>query len=435
MGRKRRLWCAVLITVISCGTIDMGKSTECRETEIIICAQEMTSRAADPDENIICDLTVFIFDENGILEEKKVFGRNELEGKGSFTFRTTLLKEKRYCIYACANIGKEIHAESVSELEDIRCHLAYPDEYREGIPMAGKIENAWIDDGMSEIRLALERIMAKISLRIDRGGLSDDVRMTVISARIGNCPKSARIFCSNSVSGQDECFTTGFTRTESECRILNTNIDNGISGSLTLYMLENMQGEFGGQNIQDDSEKIFGTYDSRQYTCSYIELKIDYESDSYYTSSHPLIYRFYLGESRNNLDVQRNCHYRITVIPEDDGLSENSWRVDKSGMIPADKDISFEMTPSGYIQGNVGDEIHVRCSFRPKTAEFDIGIEELEYDKSRGIYGYTIDEDGLGVKLHLESPGTGIIYMTAGEPVNEAGMLVIEVNDIKNNIT
>ena len=70
MGRKRRLWCAVLITVISCGTIDMGKSTECRETEIIICAQEMTSRAADPDENIICDLTVFIFDENGILEEK-----------------------------------------------------------------------------------------------------------------------------------------------------------------------------------------------------------------------------------------------------------------------------------------------------------------------------------------------------------------------------
>jgi hypothetical protein len=55
-------------------------------------------------------------------------------------------------------------------------------------------------------------------------------------------------------------------------------------------------------------------------------------------------------------------------------------------------------------------------------------MEELEYDNSRGIYDYNIDPDGKGVTLVLESQGTGILYMTAGDPINETGMLVIEVN-------
>ena len=93
------------------------------------------------------------------------------------------------------------------------------------------------------------------------------------------------------------------------------------------------------------------------------------------------------------------------------------------------------MSPSGYIQGHVGDKIHVRCSFRPEDAEFEIGREELEFDKERGIYDYTIDDDGHGVILTLKSPGTGIVYMTAGEPINEAGMLLIEVNETKNTIS
>ncbi len=45
-----------------------------------------------------------------------------------------------------------------------------------------------------------------------------------------------------------------------------------------------------------------------------------------------LIYRFYLGENRNNFDVRRNTWYRITVQPTGDGLSEESWRVDQGGM-------------------------------------------------------------------------------------------------------
>ena len=65
----------------------------------------------------------------------------------------------------------------------------------------------------------------------------------------------------------------------------------------------------------------------------------------------------------------------------------------------------------------------------PEDAEFDIGLEELEEDKARGIYDYRLDDDGKGLTLTMKSPGMGIIYMSAGEPINEAGILVIEVNE------
>ena len=49
-------------------------------------------------------------------------------------------------------------------------------------------------------------------------------------------------------------------------------------------------------------------------------------------------------------------------------------------------------------------------------------------DKKEGIYDFEIDEDGHGAVLTLTGPGRGLIYMEAGEPVNEAAMWIIEVN-------
>ena len=55
-------------------------------------------------------------------------------------------------------------------------------------------------------------------------------------------------------------------------------------------------------------------------------------------------------------------------------------------------------------------------------------MEYLEDDKATGIYDYVIDEDGHGVTLVLTGPGSGLIYMEAGEPVNDAALYFIEVN-------
>ena len=435
MGRIGRVWCAVLTALCSCNIYDIIHEEQICKTDITISVNELETRAADPDENKISELTLMVFDENGFLESRKTFERWELGSKTSITHSISLLKGKKYNIYACANIGLPINAKTIEELNALKFHLVYPDEYRTGLPMAGWVEGITVENQDTDIHVRLERLMAKISLNIDRGGLSEDVTMNVVSAKIGNCPRSARIFTENSVESGEECFASGFTRTESECTVLNRNIGNGLSGTISMYMLENMQGQFNSQGITDDSEKVFDTLDVRQQTCSYVELRLDYQSEQYHTLATPLLYRFYLGKDRNSLDVERNCHYHITVIPEDDGLSDDSWRVDKRGLEENSSGISFEMTPSGYIQGYVGDSIHVRCIFSPADAEFEIGLEELEFDRERGIYDYTIDPDGHGVVLTLKSPGTGIVYMTAGDPINEAGMLLIEVNNIKNTIS
>lgn len=415
-----------------CKTLEYTSDPAMTTVSIQVSGTEMQTRTADPDESLLTELTLMIFDENGFLEDKKVFSRSELRNKNGIIHNATLVKGKKYDIYACANMGMDIKAGSMEELMSLRYFLAYPDEYRDGIAMAGKVEEAVINDTSSVISLKLQRLMSKICLKIDRGGLSDDVSMNVVSVRIGNCPRSASVFESNQVKESSECFPVGFSRSGNECRILNTNTVDGISGAISLYMLENMQGNFGPSPISDDSDKVFDELDYRRNTCSYIEMDIDYTSSAYASTSKPLTYRFYLGEDRNNLDVERNCRYEITVIPEDDGLSDEGWRIDKSGLESNDTSTFFDMSPSGYIQAAVGEELHIRCSIRPESAPFDIGKEELETDRERGLYDYRIDEDGHGVVLTFKSPGMGIIYMSAGDPVNETGMLVIEITDIKN---
>ena len=437
MGRKGGIWCTLLTLTCSC---NIACSTmiqeEPRYITIHISCESLITKATDPQEDLLSDLSVLIFDEYGNLESSGFYSHADLKGNTGITFETSLLCRKEYSIYACANIGKPITAKSIKDLQDTRCHLAYPDEYREGIPMAGIAENIHIDRNSRTIKIPLKRLMAKVSLRIDRGGLSDDVKMDVRSVKIGNCPKSATIFRNNSVQGPDECFASGFTRSANECTILNRSTGNGISGTLSLYLLENMQGDFSAvHEIQNDSDKVFGENDIRKDICSYIEISLDYRSSTFYSGPRPLIYRFYLGEDMNNCDIERNCHYHITIVPEDDGLSDDGWRVDKSGLIPSPDEPYFSMEPSGFIQADIGEQIHVRCYVYPDNTPFEIGREELELDRERGIYEYEIDPDGYGVTIIPTGPGTGIVYMTAGEPVNESGMLVIEVNKSKNTIS
>ena len=77
--------------------------------------------------------------------------------------------------------------------------------------------------------------------------------------------------------------------------------------------------------------------------------------------------------------------------------------------------------------------IYISCDVFPPNTPFDIGEEDLEYDSNEGIYDYIIDEDRKGVTLKLKKPGSGMIYMEAGEPVNQAALFFIVVNKLPDN--
>ncbi len=414
----------MIILLLCLAGCSYGPETHEQEVTISFSGGNMQCRSADPDEQKISDMSLMIFDENGSAEE--CFWK---EG-GSPVFSTKLVVGKRYIFCACANFGYQVYADDIEELYDIRYHLAYPDEYSRGLPMYA-YQEVRIGGDSGEITVRLERLMAKISLRMDRSMLSDDVDMVVRSVRIGNCPRSASVFTENRTEDEDDCFPAGFSRTGVETDRLNRTSVSGLSGSVSLYMLENMQGKL-DSHIDKDSEKTFGKDDPRRDICSYIEMDVEYMSDNYHSGEKGLIYRFYLGEDRNDLNVERNCHYQITVVPEDDGLSDNSWRVDKSGLEYSGP-VGFKVHPSGYIRGNIGEKVHIWCELIPEDAPFDVGMGYMEDDKKTGIYDYVIDEDGHGATLTLTGPGRGLIYMEAGAPINDAALFVIEVNLPENS--
>lgn len=419
MGRQGRIFCIVLSALLATGcawtVMPEEKKVLCR---IAVNDGDYASKAMDPDEERISDVSIMIFDERGDAEEC-LWLQN-----GQTTTEVSLVVGKRYSFRACANFGYRTYADHIDELDETIYYMAYPDEYSQGMPMYAEIDNIRIGEDAS-VELKLQRLMAKISLRMDRRRLSEGVEMNVLGVRIGNCPKSVKVFGKNTVSSHDQCFGMGFSRDDVQTAVLNTIRQDDISGTVTLYMLENMQGDIEG-SIDSDAEKVFGEQDHRRDICSYIEMDIEYLSHEKY-SERPLVYRFYLGDSRTNLDVERNCHYMITVCPEDDGLKGDGWRVDKSGI--SDLGPTYiKPYPSQYVRGKIGDKVHIGCKVSPQNTPFDVGENYMKDDNKTGIYDYEIDPDGHGAVLTLTGPGRGWIYMEAGAPVDRGVLFVIEVD-------
>lgn len=387
---------------------------------------DYTTKSKDPEEAYIHDINLFIFDDKGNLEDARFIDSDKLTmtDKGAETsFRW--IKDKSCMAYACANFGyKMTGIENLGDLMSYRYHMAYPDEYSRGIPMSGKAKK---DKAAQSLTIPLTRMMAKISMNIDRTALAAGVQYTVRSVRIGGSPKSALAFGQSKATGNTDIFSGGFSKSFTETYNLNIDKKPGISEEISLYMLENMQGDL-LPKAKDEKDKILESSDALSEVCSYIEIKAEYRSESMYSRPDEyLVYRFYLGDGPKNFDIERNCNYHLTVKPEKDGIVENSWRVDKTGLAYYG-DAHITIYPGNYIDGHVGEKVHIWAEVTPKGCRLEFGKEELEFDKSRGIYDYKMDKDGHGVTLELKSRGSGIVYVEAGTPTSDAAMVYIEVN-------
>lgn len=383
------------------------------------------TRSMIPDEEKIHDLNMFIFNSDSTIEES--FFVNNLKESRAATLETRWLNGTECIIYACANFGFKMNGIStISQLSEYRYHLAYADEYSRGIPMSGKSMKTLVNGQTQHIDVPLIRLVSKISLDIDRSNLDPGVKFTIHSVQIGGSPKSVSIFSPSKAENTSDVFSFGFMLSDGQADMLNIDKAQGISREANLYMLENMQGEL-LPNATNEKDKILDISDDLSTLCSYVEIKAEYMSDTYQTLPKDyLIYRFYLGDSPSNFDIERNCQYKITVKPDGRGLSEDSWRIDKSGLIRYGS-ASLTINPGNYIKANVGDDVHIRADVNPEDARVEFGAEELEYDKSRGIYDYTIDNDKKGVVLHLKKRGSGLLYVEAGYPTSDSAIIAIEV--------
>ena len=279
MGRERGLYCRVLIATLlvmtGCGQISVHQEEAmCR---ITVGEDSFASKSADPDEEMISDVSIMIFDENGDAEEC-IWLKN-----GQTQVDVPLVLGKRYSFRACANFGYRTYADHIDELEEMVYYMAYPDEYSKGMPMYAVADDIKVGKDAT-VNLKLIRLMSKISLRMDRRRLSKGVQIHVTGVRIGNCPKSVKVFSPSRVNDNSQCFSMGFSRDDAQSAILNTISSDNLSGILTLYMLENMQGEM-DTPIHEDAEKVFDENDHRREVCSYVEIDMEYLSYEQYSET------------------------------------------------------------------------------------------------------------------------------------------------------
>ena len=116
---------------------------------------------------------------------------------GVVLHHTRLMQHVPYTILAAANLGYELPCRTLAEAKAYRYHLAYPDEFTPGMPMAAVLDQVSVgEDG--QFSLPLKRLMARIDLQIDRTALDQNVDFTVRSVKIGGCPSSIQLFNASS---------------------------------------------------------------------------------------------------------------------------------------------------------------------------------------------------------------------------------------------
>lgn len=404
MEPRRRFACEILslAALSACSTLPQPP-----QGEVTLTVEAPATRSADPDEYRIGDCQIWIFHPSGMPEERHYVSPRERDGaEGPVRLPVRLVKGVPYRIYACANLGYELPLKSEEELRSFRYHLAYPDEYARGVPMAAFLETAVLTEDTAVLSIPLERLMARIDLNIDRSGLDPDVRITFREVRLGGCPTSVLPFERSRAESLEGIFSNGFFKGDRDCDILNRDIRDGASGTLSLYLLENDQQE------------------GRDALSSYLELKAEYLSNDLETLAGSfLVYRFYLG-SRHTL--LRNTVYPVTVRLEGDGLHGEGWNLDREGLAQR---IRFELHPAAFNTCRSDESFHIWCDISPSRTPVE--IEPLAYDEDErvaALYDYDIDPDGHGLTIHPRKGGTAMVYIKAGHPVNRdtLAMLVID---------
>lgn len=294
---KKYISVLLLAALVSCtGKTDHLFST----THLVLClsCKPLSVKSPDPDPVLISDYNILIYNCFGILEESAYVPEREL--KESAFYRTTLLDGQNYTILAAANLGHALGNLTLKEAMAYRHYLAYPDEYSHGIPMAAVWEGTVSGDN---INIRLQRLMGAVDVCLDKSRMNPEVELSVKEIRIGKCPMSATLFSPGTAV---QFFPGGFSRSGLDLNPL----DRGEA--VRLYLLENLSGDV---------------------PSSYIEIKSIYSSPQWHTrAGEYLIYRFYIGDG-DTYGIGRNTIHSVVVRPSGDGLSGDSWRVDRSALV------------------------------------------------------------------------------------------------------
>ena len=397
----------VLLLASACAREPLPKNGdgESKSARIYIHFHEDGNKAYLPDENKMTDLNLFIFNGSVVEQALYIQGAWLQQIMVGEPIRLNLVSGCRYRFMACANLGYDLRPATLEQLMRYQYYLAYPDEYGPGMVMSCVCDTQ-VEGDMS-VQLSLRRLMAKVSVSIDRSELNPDVELQCRELRVCNCPQWATLFSQSAVRGKDDLFRTGFTLSRTQCNVLNPYDNRPLSEEAPLYVLENLQGD----------KSDLGTY---------VEARFDYTSDSLWTTADQyLIYRFRL-EEEGRWDIRRGCHAHIRICPVGDGLSTDGWRTDRTAVDYRDDISWYKVYPADYIEWSVGEEVTLRAECFPERTLCTFRQESLfTQSVERGMFSYRLGEDGHSITLKALKKGSSMVDIDFGPPINDTHWVLL----------
>lgn len=304
-----------VLAAASCREIDIVSDPG--DTELLLKWESSSTRSSyNLDENKIESLIVYIYKE-GVLFDRLPVSKENLTNS---SLRLTLHKGYHYSFYILANLDDFDDLPAPKDetfLKDMRLYDCAASAVEGGYaPMAGSMENLYVDRGVNFCIVELDRLVSRLDFVIDKSGLQKE-KITVKSVRLR---QAAADICPFLPSSEALTVYDGDYASSEDLE----NINSG--GKISFYMLENAKGVLLPGN-QDHWAKIPDNISSEASFCTYLEVSAVYTAPGILGEN--LKYRLYLGEDNcSDFNVGRNKINTLTLTTTGEGVFRSSWKVE-----------------------------------------------------------------------------------------------------------
>lgn len=320
----KKLFLIVLSALLVCGCSHRDLPVrEMGEATVYFCYDSARTKTLNVNDTQISNCNILMYDLQGQLVASSYCPT----GKVTHMSLTSAIGRtyKFYCVCNIGDITANPLFSNIAGLEGYQYSVnSYSDivDISGAVPMTGRTDYITIAAGMN-IYIDLTRCVALVSIRIDDSELENS-DISINSIRVKNAASKVGLFCSSAATSAADCTPNGDYAASGELVTFNNGDPVGF------YMFENRQGELLPGNTSCTT-KYFEQGSIYEQLCSYVVL------EGYYNdllSDNPrrgnFTYRFYLGENpTSDFSVVRNHHYHIVLKLHDDGVDEESWRVDE----------------------------------------------------------------------------------------------------------
>ena len=398
-----------------CQENDFVHQTEETDAEISISVQirdvntvnvQTRSILTESVEDKISCITLAIYDKGGVLQDKKHF-------TSEFTSMTLEVnKANIYNLYALVNMGDMTSSLPIreSDLGTLEYKVgAYSDIESMGLPMCGKLSD--VKYSSSSYNVSLERLFAKLSVRILHKGLLNSSETSVYAYNM--CNKSVylrqantRLFPfselgSRAISASDVVDESDYhadlnNRSEYAGSLPQSGLGPGPGyfqdTTVVFYVPENVHGELlpGNEDPFNKTPENISSINGKDYSslCTYLEFNAKRENTGIGYGGG-VTYRYYLGsDSTTDFSLQRNCHYNLTLEFTEEGFFMENWKIDKNDDWADTRVLYFVDEPFVIYKGETKNVlVHYHTSTTSTSTSSMSG--------KSGDWSYIFDEEGM----------------------------------------